>query len=512
MWLTIPHITDVSCYVLVLSGFLLGKPALCSSDIPTVATAAGVVRGAFDTEGNYVWKGIPYAASTAGANRWKAPQPISWKGPLNATAYGPTCPQAYRSDFQFTAPSEDCLNLNIWAPSSGKNHAVLVYIYGGAMVTGSNSNPGLQGTHFASRDVVYVNLNHRMNVFGFPNSASAKGEQNYGILDVEAALEWVHDNIKQFGGDPDRIVLAGHSSGSVMVDHYLWNHPSTFLAGAMQMSANANSGPAVAPAGVGLAALAAEHGCSTTDPLPCLRALPAATLATSAFNSTYNTWFAPSLSPATRKSPATFATAPRPRIPLLVGSAAAEGFVFQFVYGAIATPLSSWIRTFDADVAHIPAAANLTSHYPNTAAGAGEMYGDARFSCPTEHLVNLRAAGQKVWQYRWLGAGAPASHGSEVPFWHGGGVNFADAGVAASADMQTAADSMVGALVKFVKAPAQGPGWEQTSAGEEGALALLGGETPGEVGAAQRGDYNGICKELYEPYMEDYPVLVDPSA
>ncbi len=105
---------------------------------------------------------------------------------------------------QYSRQAEDCLNLNIWAPpkaKSGSGYPVFVYMYGGAMVTGSNSNPQLQGTNFARKDVVYVNFNTRESIFASPYSselqrANPKTSQNLSILDVEKALDWIRKNIK----------------------------------------------------------------------------------------------------------------------------------------------------------------------------------------------------------------------------------------------------------------------------------------------------------------------------
>ena len=162
--------------------------------------------------------------------RWRAPQdvPKAKKGIVtDATQYGATCPQAI-SGTSFTQQDEDCLNLNIWAPStskkprsppsghkppkppghvvpkdgppagpksSGSGFPVFVYMYGGAMVTGSNSNPTLQGNNFARKGVIFVTFNTRESIYAYPNSAELEGSQNFGILDVDKALEWVHDNI-----------------------------------------------------------------------------------------------------------------------------------------------------------------------------------------------------------------------------------------------------------------------------------------------------------------------------
>lgn len=115
---------------------------------------------------------------------------------FNATHYGATCPQAI-SGTLYTQQDEDCLNLNVWAPAEGANLPVFVYMYGGAMVTGSSSNPQFQGNNFARKDVIFVSFNTRESIFAYPNSAelNGPGSQNFGILDVDKALDWVQKNI-----------------------------------------------------------------------------------------------------------------------------------------------------------------------------------------------------------------------------------------------------------------------------------------------------------------------------
>ncbi|KAJ0162242.1 Para-nitrobenzyl esterase [Colletotrichum tanaceti] len=233
--------------------------------VPSAVLPQGTIRGFRDASCNSVFLGVPFAGTTGGGNRWRPPQDLPRSNrTFAATSYGPTCPQAISGDL-FSQQGEDCLNLNIWAPSTGgENLPVFVYMYGGAMVTGSSSNPHIQGSNFARKGVVYVNFNTRESVFASPHSAelteeaagtagtagaagAARGSQNFGILDVEKALDWVRENIRAFGGDPEHVVFGGHSSGGVHVDHYLWNHPDSWLKGAVQMSANAVSGPAFAP-------------------------------------------------------------------------------------------------------------------------------------------------------------------------------------------------------------------------------------------------------------------------
>lgn len=172
-----------------------------TSHSATVTVEQGVVKG-FVQNDTTVFLGIPFAETTAGKNRWKAPKPISSfpNGHFEATAYGPSCAQVM-SGTAITNQSEDCLSLNIWTPchGHGQGHGlpVFVYIYGGAMVTGGSSNAQWQGYNFARNDVIYVNLNYRESIYASPNAPELLGEsQNFGVLDVELALEWIHDNIE----------------------------------------------------------------------------------------------------------------------------------------------------------------------------------------------------------------------------------------------------------------------------------------------------------------------------
>jgi carboxylesterase type B len=459
--------------------------------------------------------------------RWRAPQPLPKSTAVfNATSYGKTCPQA-PGPAAFTELSEDCLNLNIWAPSSGKDLPVFVYMYGGAMVTGSNSNPQLQGTNFARNGVVYVNFNTRESLFAAPNSAELEcddpdASQNFNILDVEKALDWVRENIEAFGGNPDHVVFGGHSSGSVQVDHYLWNNPDSWLAGAVQMSANAMSGPGYAPQNEGLDAVAAEVGCPTggNGQIDCLRKVDMSKFLTKNFNATFNTFFTPVIDDITRHSnySARFAAGEyASHVPLLTGTSNGEGTIFSIVYGAENANFSSWINTFDADVAHIPDSTLISAYshlnYSTDALRSGAQYGDARFNCPVDYLLDMRSTKQDTWAYRFFGAydnvvGPPntaPTHGTEVPFFHGGNECFKGLqGV--TEEQQALADDIHAWFVSWIKDPAASPGWEKVSESRE--IVKLG--VPGdelERILAKRDEYNAICKSVYDPYFQEYPVV-----
>jgi para-nitrobenzyl esterase len=213
-----------------------GAPAgaiiVASDHNAVVETGAGKVRG-FSRNGIQTFKGIPYAASTEGSARFLAPsKPKPWTGIRSTMYYGPTCPQAPRTGwmndenaflFQWDdgQPGEDCLRVNVWTPgvNDGKKRPVMVWLHGGGWAAGSGQEqPAYNGENLSKRgDVVVVSLNHRLNMLGYMNLA-AYGEKyassmNAGVLDLVAALEWVRDNIANFGGDPGNVLIFGQSGG-----------------------------------------------------------------------------------------------------------------------------------------------------------------------------------------------------------------------------------------------------------------------------------------------------------
>jgi para-nitrobenzyl esterase len=209
----------------------------------TVETASGSVRG---LAGSTIrqFKGVPYGASTGGAGRFKRPQlPKPWTGVRDCFGYGPVSPQFpseiandYARLVQFDlnvalgGVSEDCLQLNIWTPGTGINEkrAVLFSIHGGGFALGSGNNPMYDGARLANfGDVVVVTVTHRLASFGFLNLSEIDSSGEWadsgacGILDLVAALEWVRDNIANFGGDPNRVMIFGQSGGGWKVSALL---------------------------------------------------------------------------------------------------------------------------------------------------------------------------------------------------------------------------------------------------------------------------------------------------
>jgi para-nitrobenzyl esterase len=213
-----------------LLAFSLLASAACASDSLTVATKKGKVEGALTSDGQVrAFKGIPYAAPPVGDLRWQPPQPAAkWKGTRAATSFGSRCVQTESySDMVFhdPGPSEDCLTLNVWAPANAQPGTlpVMVWIYGGGFTSGSTSEGRQNGEFLAHRNVIVVSMNYRLGIFGFfahpaltaesPHHASG----NYGLMDQAAAISWVKQNIRNFGGDPSNITIFGESAGSFSV-------------------------------------------------------------------------------------------------------------------------------------------------------------------------------------------------------------------------------------------------------------------------------------------------------
>lgn len=206
-----------------------------AADAMTV-TESGKVAGYLD-RGVYTFKGIPYAK----AERFMPPQsPDKWDGVRSCRAYGPTCPQGKRTgwyhdesafafDWDDGFPDEDCLRVNVWTPGldDGKKRPVMVWLHGGGYSAGSGQElPSYDGHNLAANgDVVVVTLNHRLNVLGFLDLSSF-GEKyaesgNAGLLDLVAALKWVRDNIRAFGGDASNVTIFGQSGGGGKVSTLL---------------------------------------------------------------------------------------------------------------------------------------------------------------------------------------------------------------------------------------------------------------------------------------------------
>ena len=209
----------------------MALPLTASAQIAEpVRVQSGLLSGVSGSDPTVrVFKGVPFASPPVGDLRWKAPQPVkNWKGVRKADHFGARpmqLPLYGDMIWRSVGISEDCLYLNVWTPAKSKKERlpVLVYFYGGGFVAGDGAEPRYDGESMARRGIVAVTVNYRLGIFGFfahpeltqesPHHASG----NYGLLDQNAALEWVHKNVAAFGGDPKHITIAGESAGSFSV-------------------------------------------------------------------------------------------------------------------------------------------------------------------------------------------------------------------------------------------------------------------------------------------------------
>lgn len=182
-------------------------------DPSVVTTTLGMVQGVATLDKRH-FAGIPYAAPPVGPLRWQPPQPaVPWTGVRDATKIGPHCVQDGDSEPEAgRLTDEDCLTLNVWTPPPADElRPVMVWLHGGAFVNGNGAM--YDSRWFVDRgDIIVVTLNYRLGALGFlahPALGPAGAVGNYGLADQQAALRWVRDNIAAFGGDPDKVTIAG---------------------------------------------------------------------------------------------------------------------------------------------------------------------------------------------------------------------------------------------------------------------------------------------------------------
>ena len=240
------------------------NPGTCTTPKTAVAkTQYGRVRG-YVSGGVYTFKGVPYGQDTGSGNRWlPAKPPIPWADEYPALVYGANCPQTLHSfksvemsflyDWDDGWMSEDMLKLNIWTPSLTGTRPVMVYFHGGGFSFGSAYElPSHEGAQMArNHDVVQISVNHRLNVLGFMDLSEIGGSAydesvNVGMTDLVASLRWIRENVANFGGDPDKVMIYGQSGGGSKVTCLL-GMPSA--AGLMHTAAVQSGGGGNSPSG-----------------------------------------------------------------------------------------------------------------------------------------------------------------------------------------------------------------------------------------------------------------------
>ena len=403
------------------AAMVLTAPAAQAAN-KVVAVDSGKLRGS-EAGGILSWKGIPFAAPTVGTNRWRAPQPpAAWQGVRDATQYAHDCMQVpFPSDAAplGTAPAEDCLYANVWRPArAAKRLPVIFWIYGGGFVNGGASPPTYSGTNLAKQGVLVFSANYRVGRFGtfaHPQLTKENADHgrlgNYGYMDQIAALNWVHNNIAAFGGDPDNVTLIGESAGGMSV---LTLVTSPLARGLFHRAVVMSGGNGIAMGGADLAVIekvgvefAAAKGIAADDPdaLNKLRALNAEEI-TSGLNMT-----------------ALFAPGPR-------------SFSSPFVDGNIAVDANDAFRT--GRFTRVPMLIGATS--ADFGGKTGFMVGGARM--PSAAIAEH---GVPVYAYRFSyvaeSLGQPgAQHATDVPF-------FFDTQAIKYAEKTTARDNAMGKTI-----------------------------------------------------------------
>jgi para-nitrobenzyl esterase len=330
----------------------LALPALAQK-APKIKVEQGTLEGTDEKSGVQSFKGIPFALPPVGELRWKAPQaPKSWTGVRKAATFGNNGMQKpVFGDMMFRSPkmSEDCLYLNVWTPAKKPTEKlpVLVYFYGGGYVAGDGSERRYDGESLAEKGIVTVTLNYRLGIFGFfshpeltkesPNHASG----NYGLLDQYAALLWVKKNIAAFGGDPNKITIAGESAGSISVSAQMASPLSkNLIAGAI-----GESGAMINPTLDAIPLAENEkQGTAFADKvkagsLTALRALPAEQLLEEAAKpGAFNTKAVVDGYFLTKLPSETFAAGEQAKVPLLAGWTSTEIPYQAFMHGQFPSP------------------------------------------------------------------------------------------------------------------------------------------------------------------------------
>ncbi len=389
-------------------------------------TLAGSARGAVD-----VWLGVPFAEPPVGRLRFTAPVAVRpWRGVRPATAVGGAAQQltaVTASTRQLGSPSEDCLYLNVYAPAEpGPPRPVLVWIHGGSYASGSGALYNGSGLA-AGGDVVVVTLNYRLGVFGFVDLGAvtdAEVPSNLGLRDQIAALRWVRDNIAAFGGDPERVTVAGESAGSVSVSLLLTAPSARGLFRSAIMQSGSYSLIHGGEVRLEVARRYADElslGPSDGDRLwemPAERLLAAQRAVRRAVRGTVPAapWFDGDLVPA---SLAAAQAAVRPEVPLLIGHNHDEVTMFQLLPGDIMPTTRSALTTRLRKALEPEHAEAVIGAYPDSLLGTRALGTDLNFAVPTRHFGERhRAAGGPTWCYRF-DAAVPligATHASELPY------------------------------------------------------------------------------------------------
>ncbi|MDR3510807.1 MAG: carboxylesterase family protein [Caulobacteraceae bacterium] len=418
----IRYAVAVAAWLVLLGAAARADPAPLTAPV-TARIESGVLAGRSDGVVD-IYKGVPFAAPPVGALRWAPPRPApAWSGARDASAYGPACPQPLDpygkpNGGGYAGPtSEDCLNLNVFAPHGARHAPVMVWIFGGGNVYGANAVPSNDGTNFARDGVILVSINYRLGALGFfahpaLTRAARPGEPlaNYGTLDQIAALTWVKRNIKAFGGDPDNITIFGESAGGMDVLTLM----ATPAARGLFQKASVESGGgweaeiSLAQAEASGAALAQSLGLPTDATVEQLRALALDKLVGAPGR------YGPVVDGRliTEGYTRAFARGDQAHAPLIIGSNDYEASLLPQAGAA------AYLARFPAETRSVYAA-----EAPTDEALADALFTDAFGGGPARWIARKASAGAPAWLYQFTyvrvtrrGKIPGANHTSEIPY------------------------------------------------------------------------------------------------
>ncbi|KAF3002872.1 hypothetical protein E8E13_000264 [Curvularia kusanoi] len=455
----------------LLVGPLVSAAPLLSAQNLVVDLGYGVYQGVHNSTTQLnVWKGIRYASPPTGDLRWRAPTApaVSRNGTVNATTFAPQCPQAPDAPGPGApAPSgdEDCLFLNVYAPNfePGRKLPVLVWIHGGGYGAGNGRTDMSEIINANDNNFVAVAIQYRLGAFGFLSSAEVEqnGVVNAGILDMAFALQWVQDNIGQFGGDAHRVTISGESAGGGGV--MLLGIAKNGTLGSSLFSGIVAASPYLPPQydfdapipTQKYSSFTSRAGCANaTSTLSCLRSVDTVTLQTANTNentaSFYGNW---AFLPVTEPSSGFITTLPSDSLTskrvngqhILVGNNANEGAPFVPSNITSTAALTTWLRgaypdlspsDLDTILTAYPASnSSSTTRFATSGLGpltaldvsqlatgaqqrADNIYAEATFVCPSYWLNSAFTGGNRT-SYHYQYSVPVSLHGNDVTGYFG---------------------------------------------------------------------------------------------
>ncbi|WP_306323256.1 MULTISPECIES: carboxylesterase/lipase family protein [unclassified Streptomyces] len=393
-----------------------------------VHTASGWVRGQHTDEGRQ-FLGIPYAERPVGELRWREPRPArSWSGVRDASRFGNRCVQPPSGDPGYPDPTytEDCLDLNVYAPDGSAGRPVMVWLHGGGLTAGAGAD--IVPDTFARRTgTVVVTVNYRLGAMGFlaaaglDKQASDGVSGNFGLQDQQQALRWVHANIGRFGGDRDRVTIAGESAGGRSVCTQLASPTGRglFRAGIIESGAYGDCAARAHEEAVAEGAKFAEKaGCGTAadpvaDPVACLRGKSAKEIldAQNGFD-----WAPVTGGAFLPRQPSTaIAEGRSAHVPVLNGANKDEGTLFAYgAYDGQGKPLTAQAYpkaltdTYGEETGEKALRAYPLTDYASPTHAYAAAQGDQLMACPALRLdERLAASGPPVYAYEFADRTSP---------------------------------------------------------------------------------------------------------